>query len=238
MTWAPDIDAWQPWHPAEAARILGGTDVPWAVAGGWAIDLHLGRQTREHGDLEVAIPRGLFPRFRRMLTEFDLYEAAGGVRLLGTDEVPEHHQVWVLDRSIRKWRMDIFLEPGDERTWVSHRDERITLPMAEAVRRTPEGVPYLAPGSVLLAKAKHARDKDEADLAHALPTLTADENAGWARGSRSRTPATGGWGRSPGKEFPGKRTTLGVDGISGSRGDHADAARGGGGLRGRRRERR
>ena len=57
----PDLDAWRAWHPDEAAHLLAGTEVPWAVAGGWAIDLHLGRQTREHGDLEVAIPRADFP---------------------------------------------------------------------------------------------------------------------------------------------------------------------------------
>jgi hypothetical protein len=86
----------------------------------------------------------------------------------------------VLDRSIRMWRMDTFLEPGDERTWVSHRDERMRLPLDEAIRRTPEGVPYLAPAAVLLAKAKHARPKDDGDLAHTLPTLSDAERA-WLR---------------------------------------------------------
>jgi hypothetical protein len=172
----PDIDAWRPWRPAEVATLLAGTDVPWAVAAGWAIDLHLGRQTRPHGDIEVAVPRGLFPRFRRELTAFDLYEAAdGAVRELGPDELPRDHQVWVLDRSIQMWRMDTFLEPGDAYTWVSHREERLRLPLTDVVRRTPDGIPYLAPATVLLAKAKHARDKDEADLSHTLPTLAHDE---------------------------------------------------------------
>jgi hypothetical protein len=176
VTEPPDVDAWLPWHPTEVAVVLAGTDVPWAVAGGWAIDLHLGRETRAHSDVEVAIPNGLFPRFRRALTAFDLYEALdGGVRKLGPDEGPLDHQVWVLDPSVRKWRMDTFLEPGDERTWVSHRDERLTLPMAEAVRRTPDGIPYLAPAAVLLAKAKHARPKDEDDLSHTVPTLSVAE---------------------------------------------------------------
>ena len=176
MTEPPDIGAWEAWHPTEVAAILAGTDVPWAVAGGWAIDLYLGRQTREHEDIEVAIPNGLFPAFRRELTAFDLYEAAeGGVRRLGPDELPQEHQVWTLDRSVRKWRMDTFLEPGDPQTWVSHRDERIRLPLAEVLRRTRDGIPYLAPATVLLAKAKHTRPKDDSDLAHALPTLSPAE---------------------------------------------------------------
>jgi len=171
-----DVDAWEAWHPNEVAVVLAGTDVPWAVAGGWAIDLHLGRQTREHGDIEVAIPNGLFSALRRELTAFDLYEASdGGVRRLGPDELPRAHQVWTLDRSVRRWRMDTFLEPGDTQTWISHRDERLSLPLGDVIRRTPGGIPYLAPAPVLLAKAKHTRAKDDADLAHALPTLSATE---------------------------------------------------------------
>jgi hypothetical protein len=178
----PDIHTWRPWHPTEAVRVLAGTDVPWAVAGGWAIDLHLGRQTREHGDLEVAIPHADFPRFRLLLAAFDLYEADRVVRLLGPEEMPAAHQVWVLDRDVGHWRMDTFLEPGDRQTWISHRDERLSLPLSDVIRRTPEGIPYLAPATVLLAKAKHARDKDESDLANALPTLSAPERTWLAAG--------------------------------------------------------
>ena len=40
----------------EAARtVLEANDIPWAVAGGWAIDLVLGHETREHADLDLAI---------------------------------------------------------------------------------------------------------------------------------------------------------------------------------------
>ena len=48
---------WQPLSPAQVQRVLSGLTVPWWIAGGWAIDLHLGRQTREHGDTDVVILR-------------------------------------------------------------------------------------------------------------------------------------------------------------------------------------
>jgi Aminoglycoside-2''-adenylyltransferase len=35
---------------------LEGTEVPWYVAAGWAIDLYLGGDHREHEDLEIAVP--------------------------------------------------------------------------------------------------------------------------------------------------------------------------------------
>jgi GNAT superfamily N-acetyltransferase len=166
---APDQDRWEAWRPEEAATRLAGCPVPWAVAGGWAIDLHLGRQTREHEDLEIAIPRSDFPRYRPYLRGLDLYEVgAGRIQPLAEGGAPTYHQVWASDGA---WRLDTFLEPGDAGTWISHRDERVRLPMARAVWLTAAGIPYLAPETVLFAKAKHARPKDEADLGHALPTL-------------------------------------------------------------------
>jgi hypothetical protein len=35
--------------------------MPWCVAAGWALDLFRGMQTREHGDIEIAIPAAGFP---------------------------------------------------------------------------------------------------------------------------------------------------------------------------------
>jgi ribosomal protein S18 acetylase RimI-like enzyme len=168
----PPLTAWQPWEPDEVARRLAGCPVPWAVAAGWAVDLHLGRPTRPHSDIEVAIPAEQFERFRRYFDGFDLYEAGDGrVRRLVASEPPTYHQVWVSEPAVPAWRMDTFLEPGDERTWVSHRDPSVTMPLESARRFTATGIPYLAPEIVLLAKAKHARDKDVADFDQLLPTL-------------------------------------------------------------------
>ena len=52
----PDIEAWESWHPRDFAARMEGADLPWFVAGGWAIDLFLGTRTRDHEDLEVAVP--------------------------------------------------------------------------------------------------------------------------------------------------------------------------------------
>ena len=54
------MDAWRPWHPAQVAERLTGVRTPWYVAGGWAIDLHLGGTLRDHEDLEIAVPEAAF----------------------------------------------------------------------------------------------------------------------------------------------------------------------------------
>lgn len=177
---APELDAWQPWSPTEARQILADAPMPWYVAGGWAIDLGLGRTTRTHEDLEIAIARTDFARYREFITgldRFDLYDAGGGrvARLDDGPPDPDNHQLWLLDREAQVWRMDTFLEARDQQTWSTHRDPRVRIPMAEAVRRTADGISYLAPALVLFMKAKAARPKDDEDLRTVLPTLDTGE---------------------------------------------------------------
>ena len=39
----------------ELDRVMTGFDRPWFVSGGWAIDLFVGRVTREHEDIEMGL---------------------------------------------------------------------------------------------------------------------------------------------------------------------------------------
>src|SRR5579864_7003664 len=98
----PPLEAWRAWTPPEAAQVLEGCEVRWCVVGGWAIDLSIGRETRKHEDLEIAIARGDFPMVRRHLEArgFVLHEAGDGeTRRLAVERAPDpqKHQNWVLD---------------------------------------------------------------------------------------------------------------------------------------------
>lgn len=191
----PGIGAWDAWHPLEAARRLSGVDAPWHVVGGWSVDLWLGRQTRTHSDLEIAVPRPYLPRMRAHLAGFELFVAGNGrvVPLSRDGNVPaDHHQIWVLERAAPAlepaqpaqpaWRMDLMLEPGDASEWVFRRDERVRRPYPEMVGVTAQGVPYLRPEGTLLFKAKARRAKDEADFAAARPRLEPAARA-WLAGA-------------------------------------------------------
>lgn len=51
---------WAAWTPWEAAERLRGVEVPWGVAGGWAIDLFLGAKAareKDEADLAAVLPR-------------------------------------------------------------------------------------------------------------------------------------------------------------------------------------
>jgi hypothetical protein len=52
MSRGPDkFGPWDPMAPEDAAIVFCTWTLPWWIAGGWAIDLLLGHQTRAHGDL-------------------------------------------------------------------------------------------------------------------------------------------------------------------------------------------
>ena len=172
-----DLDAWQAWTPAELHARVHGLEVPWAVAAGWAIDLFVGGEPREHEDLENAVARDSFPAICRALPELEWFGAGGidGVeeKIWPIDEAPEElYQTWGWDAQAECWRLDVFREPWEGETWVCRRDPAIRRPVADAIESTADGIPYLAPEIVLLFKAKHAqRERDQHDLARALPRL-------------------------------------------------------------------
>lgn len=145
---------------------------PWCVAGGWAIDLFLGGQTREHHDIEVSVgPQG-FEEVRLALAGHELLVVGDGLaRPLSGQALAAHHQTWVRDPATSAWRLDLFREPWESDTWVFRRDPRVRLPLGRAIAQTPEAIPYLRPEIVLLFKAKAPSAKDEADRAVALPHL-------------------------------------------------------------------
>jgi hypothetical protein len=72
-----DRDRWDAWSPEEITRLLGDVRAPWAVAAGWAIDLFLGGQRREHADLEIAVPRDRFGEVAEALADHELYVPLG-----------------------------------------------------------------------------------------------------------------------------------------------------------------
>jgi hypothetical protein len=162
------------WTPRDVARHLAGIATPWCVAAGWALDLFRGRQTRPHGDIEIAIPAASFPEVRSRFPGY-VFDAAGSGRIwedATPDELASVHQTWLRDPATGNYLLDVFREPHDGDTWICRRDESIRFPYSEIIHHTQDSIPYLAPELVLLFKAKHARQKDQADFDATIPYLT------------------------------------------------------------------
>ena len=156
-----------------AVAVMRGFPGPWGLAGGWAIDLFLGRASRTHSDIDVAILRGDQHHLRTRLPTDSVQKVVDHcVSAWGDHEElsPPLHEVHA------NWpdgfRLEFLLNDHDRarRNWLFRRDHRVCRPLA-ATFASWEGVPYLAPEIVLLYKAKAPRAHDDADLAATLPHL-------------------------------------------------------------------
>ncbi len=155
---------------------------PWYFAGGWALDLYLGKKTRPHEDVEIVVFRRDQFALREYLVGWSFQKAIPGEKRLepwseGELLGPPIHEVHCTDS---EHELEILFEEGDGACWRYRRNPAIGLPVSSIGLATEEGLPYLAPEIILLYKAKNPRDKDEADLASVLPFLD-ERRRSWLR---------------------------------------------------------
>ena len=153
-----------------ARLAMTGACFPWAVAGGWAMDLFLNSVTRSHADPELAVFGADQARLQSHLSGWDLRKVVDGRfepwAAWEWLSLPVHE---VHARSADK--LEFLLNERDGDRWVFRRDPRVTLPLANAIVHVADGVPVLAPEVVLLFKAKLPRVKDDQDFAASLAEL-------------------------------------------------------------------
>jgi hypothetical protein len=170
-------------RPADA-KALFEERLAWWVAGGWAIDLAVGRQTRPHDDLDIAVLRRDQPALVSVLDGWDVRLAAEPGALepwdLGERVPAELHALWCRPSGDEDWAFEILLNDAEDDDWLFRRNNAVRLPLHQMGRVSADGVPFLAPEVVLLFKAKNVRDRDELDLQLSLPMLSAERRA-WLR---------------------------------------------------------
>lgn len=179
----------------------GGFD--YAVAGGFAIDLLLGRETRTHGDIDISVFRNQRREAVLHLIKkgYEAYEMLGGGkcrRLTAEDTGDERRSVFAIRPACPLVKlyptedggvfwMEFFHSGirGDEYIELLFTDREngfITLggevfANTEAIRRR-DGIPFLAPELTLYYKSRdYGREHYEDDFKAALPALSAAEVA-------------------------------------------------------------
>jgi hypothetical protein len=175
----PDVSKWDAWRPEQVAKLLERMEAPWYVAAGWAIDLFVGEERREHEDLEIAVPNRRFDEVAAALVGLEVFVITGPAEATPLDEardrLGETHQTWVREPATGLWRLDVFREPSDADTWVCRRHAAIRMPYDRLIERTHDGIPFGRPEVILLYKAKHARrERDQRDFADVVPLLEPD----------------------------------------------------------------
>jgi hypothetical protein len=177
----PATGRWQALTPHDARRLLESLEPRYWIAGGWAIDLFLGEQHRPHKDLDIGIRRADVPRVFAALPGWDFFEAKdGSLSRLDAGEPPRAsvNSLWSRATSSTEWALEFLLDDSSDEEWIFRRDPSIRLPIERALRRDPEGIPYLSPEIQLLYKAPNPRTEDQADFERVLAQL--DPSArGW-----------------------------------------------------------
>jgi hypothetical protein len=147
---------------------------------GWAIDLFIGRQTRSHFDIDVAIPRRDQAAAHHCLETWDfhypvrdkndemmLFPWQRGMTL--NFEVPG---VWAHETSTAPWRFEFLFHEINELNWTFRYCNIIQHSLLQIGGCTSDGIYYLFPEIALLTKAARMRDMDELDFHQILPYLS------------------------------------------------------------------
>jgi hypothetical protein len=191
----PIVESWRGLTPQEGAKSLSVLRAPWWVAGGWGLDLFLGRVTRAHKDLDMGIFRKDAASVMATLSGWEFFEAKDGVLtqlVEGNGPRAQINSLWCKRANASLWEVELMLDEADGDFWVFRRDARITRPLSLAIRRNPEGIAYLAPEIQLLYKARATRAQDQADFNHVVPHLNRDEIT-WLQDALMRTDPEHAW---------------------------------------------
>lgn len=161
-------------QPHEVAALLVEIDVPWWVAGGWALDLFLGSQTRSHADVDVGVLRRDIASVVERLPEWEIFEAESGMLYRWSrfePPRPEVNSLWCRPCNASSWSLELMLDEAQGDEWVFRRLPTIRMPLSSAIRHTADGMPYLTPEIQLLYKSRLPRAKDHDDFEHVLERL-------------------------------------------------------------------
>ena len=196
---AEALGEWEPLSVEAVTDLLRGMDARWWIAGGWALDLHLGRQTRPHHDIDVLVLRGDLPGVRERLRGWDLHAAdppgAGMLRRWAQDEpLPAAlHDIWCRPTPTSPWVLQLMVDETDGADWLYRRDSRIRRPVAglHGPASTPER-PVLAPEVQLLGKSRTPRPKDVEDFSTVVGVLE-DDRRDWLRRALSTVSPGHAW---------------------------------------------
>lgn len=168
-----------PLSPGELRELLDGLDVPWWVAGGWAVEAFTGVR-RHHEDIDVSVFRRDLGVVRAHLEpHFHLWAAgdSGLLHLARGRQMPEDaEQLWFRQNATSPWRGEVLLNPDLDGRWQFKRDPSVVLDLDDATWQL-DGVRYLRPELVLAHKVRSTRAKDHADLAAALPLFDSAQRA-------------------------------------------------------------
>ncbi|MCP3029278.1 nucleotidyltransferase domain-containing protein [Halobacillus sp. A5] len=152
-------------------EVMKHFDGKWFVAGGWAVDLHIGEETREHEDIEVAVFREELPELSDWLNGWTTYIVDHSRLVEGKVDKSLDEHIHEIHAHREETKLEVLLNEKSRDRFKFRRDPEVTFPLNRMNLRSEHGVPYLNPEIVLLYKAKNTKEKDEQDFQSVFPFL-------------------------------------------------------------------
>jgi aminoglycoside-2''-adenylyltransferase len=137
--------------PKRVTACFADHSISWCVAGGWAVDLFLGRQTRPHGDLEVAVYRRDQQLLRDVFKDWAWSKVVptptgGGTKVPWNEqdslELPIHQ---LYAEGPRGEALEILLQESSDCDWKFRRELSVTMPLASVCLKSTLDIPILRP---------------------------------------------------------------------------------------------
>jgi L-amino acid N-acyltransferase YncA len=175
---------WDPLSVDEVKNVFKPFKHQWWIAGGWAIDLFLGKQTRKHDDIDVLILREDQLEIQNLLAGWDLWAAdpPGTLKPWPKGEILGKglQDIWGRRTPKYPWQIQIMLFDTENEEWIFKRDESIRRRLSSITVTTNDGTSLLAPEIQLLYKSKSLRSKDQQDFENAI-TVLSDDQKNWLK---------------------------------------------------------
>lgn len=202
MRLSAGFNDWEPLSIKEVSGIFFGIPIYWGIAGGWALDMHLGRKTREHGDIDIVIFREDQQLVYQLLkNEWTLYKARDGKVSLWTEgeNLDSVNDVWVKKERQSPWAFQIMLMDSEQDNWVYRREKMIKVPKAQLFSKDENKVPYLKPAIQLLYKggSSQIREKDSRDFHTVFPSLSPEGKIWLEEALKRQFPLGHSWIENP-----------------------------------------
>jgi hypothetical protein len=167
---------WSPLTVHQIAEAFAGAGFPWWIAGGFAIELAVGKRLRAHGDIDVLILRDAEGAAFDFLAGWDCWAVTSPGVLQPWSEAQTLsrpiHDVWCRKNADDDWRFQVMVDEQVGNRWQSRRNAQISMPLSDLTRHSTDKIPYLTPEAQLFYKAKTQRPKDEIDFEAAVETLS------------------------------------------------------------------
>jgi hypothetical protein len=193
-----DFSNWKPLTVTEVSNLFSRIPISWGIAGGWALDMHLGRKTREHSDIDIVIFReDQQVVYQHLKNDWMLYKAKDGKLSLWLEGeyLDEVSDIWISRDNQSPWALQIMLMDYEQEHWIYRREKTIKLAKVELFSFDENNVPYLKPAIQLLYKggSSQIREKDFRDFQSVLPSLSSKEKEWLKKALKSQFSSGHSW---------------------------------------------